>query len=184
MRSKGKWRYTPPGVPPGGATLQVGFEALGGLVAVLGVFRQQFHDGVSERPGNVPPVLAQRWRLDRNVAVDPFHRIGGAKRQPPRKHLVECNAQRIEVAAGIDRPVHASRLLGRHVGKCSCDSLGRIGGLAFARKRCSKAEARELCPGGAIGATSKEYVFRLNVLVHHTLPVECPLTPRLRLQRS
>ena len=80
-------------------------------------------------------------RLPGDVAMDPLHRIGGGEGQRPRQHLVEGDAQRIEIAPGIDRPVHAAGLLGRHVGERPGDHLGRLGGLALARQTRGDAEA-------------------------------------------
>ena len=47
------------------------------------------------------------------------HSMGsaGLKRKIAGEHLIEGNAQRIEVAPGINGPVHASRLFGGHIGE-------------------------------------------------------------------
>ena len=46
--------------------------------------------------------LVGRQRRARDVAMNPFHRIGRRERQRSRQHLIEGNAERIEVAARID----------------------------------------------------------------------------------
>ena len=48
---------------------------------------------------------AARWaaRLPRDVAVHPFHRIGCRERQTAGQHFVKRDAERIQIAAGIDR---------------------------------------------------------------------------------
>jgi hypothetical protein len=81
------------------AVPQVALETGGGLVTFLGRLGEQLHDnpGDHARDRRKPPAGCQR--LPRDVAVDPFHRIGGRERQCARKHLVEGDAERIEVAA-------------------------------------------------------------------------------------
>ena len=61
---------------------------------------------------------AIRWRdgLACDVTVDPLQRVGGSKRKHARKHLVQGDAQRIEIAAGINRAIHAPGLFRGHVG--------------------------------------------------------------------
>ena len=77
------------------------------------------------------------------MAVHPLHRIGRRERQNAGEHLVERDAERVEVAAGVDRAVHPPGLFGRHVGKRSGDDLGRLGRLALAGQARSDAEPGE-----------------------------------------
>ena len=100
-----------------------------------------------DRGRDIVQPLAGRHRLPRDVAMHPFHRIGRGERQDAGQHLVERDAERVEVAAGIDRAVHASGLFGRHVGERPRNRLGRIGRLALARKPRSDAKARQPAPG-------------------------------------
>jgi len=65
----------------------------------------------------------------------------------PRQHFVQSDSKWVEIAPGIDRTVHSSRLLGRHVSERSCDELGRIGRLTLAGKAPRNAEAGEPKPG-------------------------------------
>ena len=58
-----------------------------------------------------------RYRLTCDVAVDPLQRVGGSKREHARKHLVQSDAQRVEIAAGIHRTIHAPGLFRGHVGE-------------------------------------------------------------------
>ena len=44
------------------------------------------------------------------MAVHPFHRIGSGEGQRPRQHFVKRDAQRVEIAARIDRAVHPTGL--------------------------------------------------------------------------
>ena len=61
----------------------------------------------------------------------PFHGIGGAKGQSTREHLIEADAERVEIAAEVDRSVHASGLFGRHVGECAGEGIRRLGSLSI-----------------------------------------------------
>ena len=87
--------------------------------------------------------LAWRHRLPGDMAVHPFHGIGRGERQGAGEHLVKRDAERVEVAAGIDRAVHPSGLFGCHVGERAGDGLGRVGRLALARKARGDAEPGE-----------------------------------------
>ena len=99
----------------------------------------------------------------RDVAVHPFHRIGCRERQRAGEHLVKRDAQCIEIASGVDRPVHSSGLLGRHVGERAGDGFGRFGGLALARESRRDAETRE---SDVSGHPIHDDVAWLDVLVH------------------
>ena len=96
------------------------------------------------------------------MAVDPLHRIGRAERQAAGQHLVECHAKRIEVGAGIDRAVHPSGLLGRHIGERARDDLEQVGRLTLARQTRGNAEPGE--PRSSVGAIHQD-IGRLDVLV-------------------
>ena len=120
---------------------QIDREARGGLVAVLGGLGEQLHHDRRERPRDARDPLVGRRRLPGDVAVHPFHRIGGGEGQRPREHLVERHAERVEIAAGVDRAVHPAGLLGRHVGERPRDDLRRRGRLALARQARGDAEA-------------------------------------------
>ena len=68
------------------------------------------------------------------MAVNPLHRIGSDEGKTPSQHLVKRDAERIEIAPGINGTIHSSGLLGRHVGECPGDKLGRFGSLTLASK--------------------------------------------------
>jgi hypothetical protein len=53
------------------------------------------------------------------------------QREHAGEHFVQSNAQRVEVAAGIDRPIHAPGLFRGHVGECAGNNFGRRGCLAL-----------------------------------------------------
>src|SRR5208282_5337097 len=105
------------------------------------------------------------------MAVDPLHEIGCRERQHAGKHFVEGDAERIEVAARIDRSVHAAGLLGRHVGKRSANDLGRWRWrwrwLLLARLAGGYPEARE--PQSAAGVNQN--IRRLDIFVNKAVAV-------------
>src|SRR6267154_2591055 len=74
------------------------------------------------------------------MAVDPLHGIGCGKRQRTREHLIERDAEGVEVAAGVDRAVHSSGLFGRHIGERAGDRLGWRGRLPLAWQTRGNAE--------------------------------------------
>ena len=112
-----------------------------------------------------------------NVAVHPFHRIGGGKGQRPRQHLVEGDAEGVQITARIDRAVHSPGLLRRHVGESSGDLLGRLGVGVLARQTGGNAEAGE--PDGATRHIYQD-VRRLDVLMNESVRVRLAQRPRER----
>ena len=62
------------------------------------------------------------------------HSMGSAavNGRAPVEHLIKCDAECVQVAAGIDRAIHASGLFGRHIGEGANDGLGRLERLPFA----------------------------------------------------
>ncbi len=100
--------------------------------------------------------------------MDPFHGIGGRERQDPGEHFIQGDAERIEIAAGVDRAVHAAGLLGRDVGKCPGDAFGRRGRLALARQPRRNAESGKPDIVGGVD----EHIRGLDVLVNETTPMD------------
>ena len=70
------------------------------------------------------------------------------------EHLIEDDAERIEVTARIDRAIHPPGLFGRHIGERAGDGFGRRERLSFARQPRRDAEAGE--PRRAIGAVHQD----------------------------
>ncbi len=97
------------------AALQIVVQAERALVAVVGQLRQQLADDVGQRARHRRSYLVERPRLARDVTVDPAHRVLGLERQPASEQLVEHHAERVQVRAAVDRPVHLPGLLGRDV---------------------------------------------------------------------
>src|SRR5258706_1389538 len=119
-------------LPFGETVPKIALDASCRLVALLGGLRQQLHDDFGNRSGDIQTLTGRR-RLSGNMAVHPLHGVGRGERQRAREHLVERDAERVEVAAGIDRTIHPSGLFGRHVGECTGDSLWRLGRLSLTR---------------------------------------------------
>ena len=72
---------------------QIGLDARGGLVALLGGLGEKLHHDRRELGRHPGHPFAGRDRLPCDVAVNPFHRIGGGERQLAGQHLVEGDAQ-------------------------------------------------------------------------------------------
>jgi hypothetical protein len=147
------------------APLEIRLDACGGLIPLLGGLGQQFHHDRGERRGNCLRMLVGRDRLPGDVAVHPLHRIRRAKRQRACKHLVKRAPQCIEIAPGVDRPVHSSGLLGRHIGERPGDELGSFGRLTLARKPRRDTEAGQPDP---VGCDVDDHIGRLDVLMDET----------------
>ena len=100
--------------------------------------------------------------------MDPFEGIVGREGERLRQQLVQRDAERIEIAAGIDRSVHAAGLLGRHVGERAGDDLRRSGILALARQARRDPESGQPHAAGRV----EEHVRRLDVLVNEAALVD------------
>src|SRR4029077_16789530 len=125
---------------------QIALDAARRLVALLSRLSEQLHYDCGDGSRNMLGSLARRQRPSCDMAVHPLHWIRRGKRQVAREHLIERNAESIEITTGIDRPVHTAGLFRSHVRQRSGDHLGRLGYLMLARQPRGDAEARE--PGG------------------------------------
>ncbi len=149
------------------APSKIGFQAGGSLVALLGVFGEELHGDSRQRLGD-RGALAGRCRLARDVAVDPLQGIGGSERQSARQHLVEGDAEGVEIAARIDRAVHAAGLLGRHVGEGAGNDLGRRGRLELVRQLGRDPESGKPDVAGLVD----QHVRRLDILMDQAVPMD------------
>ena len=93
--------------------VQVVAEVLGGVVADAGVLRQQLGHDRLERAGHVGRQLVQRLRRVVHLLVGDGDRVVTGERRPAADHLVDHDAERVQIAAGIG--LRALGLLGREV---------------------------------------------------------------------
>jgi hypothetical protein len=157
------------GLPLGQASPKIVLEAGCSLIPLFGRLREQLHRYCGDR-SRQPGYSLRRWDwLPRDMAVHPFHGIGRRERKRAGEHLVERDAERVQVASRIDRTVHATRLLGRHVCERAGDELGQFGRLPLAQKTRGYAKAGESDP---IGVGVDEHVDWFDVLVDQAASVE------------
>ena len=130
--------------------------------ALARVLRHEVEQQPLERLGRGRRQLAHRRRGLLEVLEEERGDVGRVERQDPRQHLVEQDAERVEVARGarVDR----RDALGRHV-------LRRAEHLAGAReprvlRRARDAEVEQLGEVGPVGASREEDVLGLEVAVH------------------
>ena len=149
------------------APSKISFQPGSGLVSLLGVLGEELHGDSRQRLGDCGSI--NRWyRLARNVAMDPLQRVGRGERKRDREHLVKDDAQRVEIAAGISRAIHAASLLGCHIGERTGNNLGRYGRLALARQLGRDPESGE--PDVAV--VVDQNVCRLDVLMDEAMPMD------------
>ena len=111
-----------------------------------------------------------RYRLTCDVAVDPLQRVGGSKREHARKHLVQGDAQRVEIAAGIHRAIHAPGLFRRHVGEGARNDFRRRRRLSLAWQPGRDAKAGEPDMAGVVAWFQRdEHVLGLDVFMDQTV---------------
>ena len=109
------------------APLEVVGEPGRGLIAVVDGLREQLqHDG-GELRGHT---AGKRWHGPRDVAVYPLDLRRRGEREMPGQKLVERDADRIQIAAFVDRTVEAPGLFGRHVRERPGELTGRVGSAA------------------------------------------------------
>ena len=108
------------------------------------------------------------YRLTCDVAVDPLQRIRGRKREHAREHLVQDNAQGVEITAPIRRSIHAPGLFRRHVLKRAGNKVWRYGRLPLSRQLGRDAKAGEPC----VSVVVDESVGGLQFLMDEALSVD------------
>jgi hypothetical protein len=142
------------GDPAAGAQLlqaaaQVGLQADGGLVAILGVLGQQSQDDLADDLGHVGAQLGRRRRRARDVGVDQAHRRAALERQAAGEALEQGGAEAVEVAAGVDAAVDPAGLLRRDVGERAAEAGDGAGAGAVAGDPLGDAEVGEAHVGEA-----------------------------------
>src|SRR5262249_34237220 len=116
------------------AALQIVLNAGRGLITVLSSLGEELHNDCGEGRRKVLSPFGRRQRLSCNVTVHPLHWVRGGKWKRAGEHLVQRDAQRVEIAPVVDRAVHAARLLGSDVSERTADHLRRPAALWLARQ--------------------------------------------------
>src|SRR5262249_44714480 len=98
----------------------------------------------------------------------PLHWFCGSERQRTGKHLVERDAQSVEIAAGIDRTIHPPGLLGSHVSESAGEGLRRVRRLTIAQQPRGDAESGQ----AQLAAAADQDIDRLDVLVYKSALVD------------
>src|SRR5262249_29579977 len=136
----------------------------------LSSFGEQLHNDFRDGARHMQSV-AWWHRLPRDMAMHPFHSIRSREGQTTCQHFVKCDAQGVEIAPGINRTIHSSGLLRRHVTECSGDKLGGLGRLALAGKPRGDPETHK--PDLSSGSVN-ENISRSNILVDQPTFVDSP----------
>ena len=147
---------------PRADALQLGVHLLGRLEAVVRVLRERAEHDHVEVGRDVGPLQRRRPRRVGEMLHRDLDRRLAAERRLAGEHLVEDDADRVEVGALVDGG--AARLLGREVLRRPDDRAG-LGHLAHARAR--DAEVRDLEAPVRVG----HHVVRLDVPVDDALAV-------------
>jgi hypothetical protein len=139
------------------------------LIPLLGGLREQLHHDLREDLWDFGRAPRRRRRLPRDVAVHELHRIGRLEGRRAGQELVEHRAERVEIGAVVERPVHPAGLLRRHVRERPFERVGALQLLRLEREARREPEAGE--PHGE-GRRIEEDVLGCDVLVDHAAAVE------------
>ncbi len=145
-------------------------QAEGALVALLGGLGEQLeHDLGEAAVESRGRARAAGLRRLGDVAIDPLDGVAGLEGQGASQHLVEGDAEGVQVGPLVEPAVHAARLLRRHVGERALDEavVGELLGSAVGEG--GDAEIGDLHLAG-VGVV--EQVLGLDVLVDDVVPVE------------
>ena len=155
-------------LPCGTTILEVGLDARGGLVAVLGGLREELHNDLGDRDGNALRPFRRRRRFSSDMAVDPFQWIGRAERQLAGEHLIEHDAERKRSLRELNQAIYPSGLFRRHIGERAFEKLRGGGRLALSREARTNAKS---CQPGLTGRYIDKNMRWLDVLVNESLRV-------------
>jgi hypothetical protein len=161
------------------ALAEVGFEPARALIPISGGLGEELHDEIRDDRGELGRELARRRRHPREVAVQEIHGVRRRERRGAGQHLVERDAERVEVAAPIERPVHPPGLLRRDIGERPLQRFGARELLGLLREPRGDAEAEE--PDTPRPGVDQQ-VLRPDVLVDDVAPVD--RLERLRRRRG
>ena len=107
------------------ARFEVGDDADGALVAILGGLIHQAQDDGGEHRGDASIEGMGRLWLNRQVVMQELERVLEGEGQSPGEELVQRDAERVIVRAVVEGAVHPPGLLGGHVGEGALEG-GRI----------------------------------------------------------
>ncbi len=139
------------------------------LVTLLGGLGEQLEHDLGQERGNRRDERVRRDRLLGDVAIDPLDGIAGPERQGARQHLVEDDAQGVEIGPLVDPAVHPACLLRGHVRQRPLDEPGVLEVLELAGYPGRNPQIGDLhLAGGGV----EEQVLRLDVLVDDVVPVQ------------
>jgi hypothetical protein len=149
-------------------------ECLAARRAVVGRLGQAAIHHRGERGADVRRHRAQRRRRPRDVRHE--HRGGRRRveRQPPAQQLVRHHAQRVQVAAAVERL--ALHLLGAHVVHRA--EHVAVDGQRLGRRLLGVARHAEVGDHRPAGGALDEHVLGLHVAVHHAARVRVGERPR------
>ncbi len=121
------------------------------------------------RNGRVRLALARRHRRLVDVLGEHFHRVLPVERQVPGGHLVEDHADRVEIAALVER--RPGGLLGRHVLRRPTDHVVARQTRHVAVEDLGDAEVEHLDEVGLVAPLLDHDVFRLEIAVDDVVRV-------------
>ena len=136
-------------------------EAGGALVALVGYLGEQLEDDVGDHAGQRRAQRVGRRGRARHVAVHPADGVVGLEGQAAGEQLVEGDAERVEIRAAVDRPVHPPGLLRGHVRQRALDQPGGPRGGLLAGDTRGGAEVGDL---DLVGVGSKRMLLGLRSL--------------------
>ncbi|MCX5743387.1 MAG: hypothetical protein NT062_12915 [Proteobacteria bacterium] len=128
---------------PGEEPLEIRGERARVLVAIARLLRERLVDDRRQLRGDALDDLADRRRWAGHG--QPHHLVGGPRvvRRPPRQHVVERRAERVDIAAFVDRG--AAQLLGCHEPRgAEHDADPRVDGVVEPRRFGRRAPADDV----------------------------------------
>src|SRR5438128_861510 len=105
---------------------------------------------------------------ERNMRVDELHRIRPLERPSTGEHLVEYDAERVEVGPSVDAPIHAPGLLGRSIGEGTREDSRIVYLFVVVRHHGSDAEIGDLYSPLRV----HQDALRLDVSMDDVMPVD------------
>ena len=162
------------------ACFEVAAQALQALIALIGIFFQQALDDRQQLARQVGECRVRPVGTAGNVAMHEFHRVARLERRLAGQQFVEGGAERIEIGAPVDPPIHAPRLFRRHVTQGAFQGLEIDDAMAFVGQFTGDAEIGQL-QQTPIGVPHQ--IGGIDVLVDHAMTMD-RFQRRAQLQRD